>query len=141
MEPPKDVSKPESSLMPALGCSAGTPAKMKKVSGFRRAISDRDVYKNKHVWVYSGCQDHQTSADAYEDGRYQGAFTWALTAALAEHRFCLKHASVLQHVRAILAGRYSQIPALSTTDREFFDRYLLARRRPEIGGGSAGCGL
>lgn len=27
--------------------------------------------------IYSGCGEEQTSADAYIDGQYQGAFTWA----------------------------------------------------------------
>lgn len=33
---------------------------------------------DRQMWiVFSGCGEEQTSADAYINGQYQGAFTWA----------------------------------------------------------------
>lgn len=43
----------------------------------------RDGGQN-HV-LLSGCRDDQTSADAYIDGKYQGAMTWAFTSAIKEN--------------------------------------------------------
>ena len=40
-------------------------------------------WQDHQLWVFSGCQDDQTSADAHVEGIYQGAFTWALLKALS----------------------------------------------------------
>ena len=47
-----------------------------------RGILKSEKYKDHQLWVYSGCQDDETSADAHVEGIYQGAFTWALIKAL-----------------------------------------------------------
>lgn len=101
--------------------------KADKGSGFRCVLGERDAFKGKQVWVYSGCQDDQTSADAYEDGKYQGAFTWAMTSALSRHGYMLKYGEALKCVRELLRGKYEQRPALSTTTLENFDRRFLGK--------------
>lgn len=99
----------------------------KNASGFRRAVHGDHAYKDKLVWVYSGCQDNQTSADAYEDGTYQGAFSWAIQKCLREHRFSMRHGSLLHGIRNKLRGRYAQVPALSTTQQDYFSRFYMAQ--------------
>mmetsp|Transcript_146657 Transcript_146657/g.468464 ORF Transcript_146657/g.468464 Transcript_146657/m.468464 type:complete len:631 (+) Transcript_146657:61-1953(+) len=129
LEPPAHVATPSRpSAGRAFGC--GRRSAMKPASGFRRSVAGSDTYGNKLVWVYSGCQDNQTSADAYEDGQYQGAFTWACIAALKSSRFSSDHGALLNSIRDKLRKRYRQIPALSTTTREHFSRYYLGQKQP-----------
>jgi hypothetical protein len=50
------------------------PGKIRKSLKRRKKYLKSDIMK----WVvFSGCQEDQTSADAYIAGRYNGAFTWA----------------------------------------------------------------
>lgn len=65
------------------------------------------------VIMISGCQDEQTSADAYISGKYQGALTNSLLYVLGRHRH-LTYDELVRKVRAKLKGRYSQIPCLSS---------------------------
>jgi len=127
LAPPADVATPSSpSAGRAFGC--GRRSAMKPASGFRRSVAGSDTYGNKLVWVYSGCQDNQTSADAFEDGQYQGAFTWACIAALKNSRFSLDHWKLIDSIRSKLRRRYRQIPALSTTTKEYFHRYYMGQK-------------
>jgi hypothetical protein len=65
-----------------------------------------------NVLCLSGCQDWDTSADAYEAGEAQGAMTWAfLTAASATTTL----SDLLTAMRSILSSNYfSQVPQLSS---------------------------
>lgn len=52
-------------------------------SGAYRMVREPDYTKTDgDVFMLSGSQDVQTSADAYEDSQFQGAMTWALLKAL-----------------------------------------------------------
>lgn len=80
------------------------------------------------ITMFSGCQDHQTSADAWIDGEFRGAMTVGLEAVLAQvgglKNFIETHLStragreacermLQQHVNA----RFSQIPMMSHESR------------------------
>jgi hypothetical protein len=66
------------------------------------------------VILISGCKDLQTSADAYEDARFQGALSWAFFSCLQQNKSTpLKY--LMRDVRALLAMHgYTQIPQLSS---------------------------
>ena len=80
-----------------------------------RSIGDIHVVDQNHV-LLSGCRDNQTSADAFIDGRYQGALTASLCAALEEHpEYDWKH--IHSAVCASLkVGGYTQIPQLTGSE-------------------------
>ncbi|CAK9004075.1 unnamed protein product [Durusdinium trenchii] len=81
-----------------------------------------EKYKDHQLWVFSGCQDDQTSADAHVEGIYQGAFTWALLKALKEDSWKESYRNLLIQLKANLEmGRYRQVPALSTTHELYLD--------------------
>ena len=61
--------------------------------------------------LMSGCKDNQTSADAYIDGRYQGAFTWALTKTIREN-LDIEWKQAYEKTVELLSG-YTQEPQLS----------------------------
>ena len=59
----------------------------------------------------SGCQDFDTSADAFEDGQPQGAMTWAF---LASFHVGLTFTDLLHTMRAnLVQSGYSQVPQLT----------------------------
>merc|ERR1711933_473502 len=52
--------------------------------GIMSSKSSSATEQQKYLWVFSGCQDSQTSADVSIGGTRRGAFTWAFTKALAD---------------------------------------------------------
>ncbi|KAJ2999419.1 Ca(2+)-dependent cysteine protease [Globomyces sp. JEL0801] len=67
------------------------------------------------VFMYSGCMDNQTSADAHINGNSTGAMSWALLKVLHEKPGPLTLAELLKELRANLHGKYKQIPQLSVS--------------------------
>lgn len=67
----------------------------------------------KAVWMYSGCRDDQTSADAAIAGNHVGAMSWAFLECMKRYGTRQSYIQVLQNTRQILQGRYQQIPQLS----------------------------
>ncbi|TKA77890.1 hypothetical protein B0A55_03336 [Friedmanniomyces simplex] len=68
---------------------------------------------NKNVWMYSGCRDDQTSADASIAGSHVGAMSWAFLESMRQYGVQQSYMQVLQNTREILKGRYQQVPQLS----------------------------
>jgi len=65
-----------------------------------------------HV-LFAGCRDNQTSADAYINGSYNGAFTYYLAKHLRDTQSVITRAELLKRVRASLKfNGFSQIPQL-----------------------------
>ncbi|EMC99506.1 hypothetical protein BAUCODRAFT_29851 [Baudoinia panamericana UAMH 10762] len=80
------------------------------------ASDNQDAYASegaKNVWMYSGCRDDQTSADASIAGSHVGAMSWAFLESMREYGTGQSYIQVLQNTRQILKGRYQQIPQLS----------------------------
>ena len=86
----------------------------KRKLGVKPVRGNKDTGQN-HVLI-SGCKDNQTSADAYIDNKYQGAFTWALTTAIKENPSITFRAAHARAVRLLSDRRYAQIPQLSGND-------------------------
>ncbi len=77
--------------------------------GFVKGVKERGV---KHHILWAGCMATQTSADAYIDGRYHGAFTYYLNLHLRRNPRVSRR-ELLRKVRTSLRhGGYSQIPQL-----------------------------
>lgn len=66
------------------------------------------------VIMWSGCKDSQTSADAYEAGAATGAMSYAFIAALSKYSN-LTYNQLLNAIRDEMAGKYSQLPQLSSS--------------------------
>jgi len=65
--------------------------------------------------MFSGCLDHQTSADAKIQGKFSGAMTFSLKTALERCNFDTNYQQLLIDMHQVLTdGNYSQIPQLST---------------------------
>lgn len=77
--------------------------------GFVKGVKERG---GKHHILWAGCMANQTSADAYIDGRYHGAFTYYLNLHLRRNPRVSRR-ELLRKVRTSLRhGGYSQIPQL-----------------------------
>ena len=82
-----------------------------ELRGFTKCIKERGI---KHHILWAGCMANQTSADAYIDGRYHGAFTYYLNKHLRRNPR-VSRSELLGKVRASLRhGGFSQIPQLET---------------------------
>ena len=65
-----------------------------------------------HV-LFSGCRDNQTSADAYIDGTYNGAFTYFFCKHLRKTEGNISRAVLLKNLRASLSYEgFDQVPQL-----------------------------
>ena len=72
----------------------------------------KKLFKSRDIrWiVMSGCQEHQTSADAYIDGKYVGAFTYFAIKALKEGMTYREwHNEILRYLPG---GEFNQVPTL-----------------------------
>lgn len=74
--------------------------------------NDQTFIENQRHLLISGCRDNQTSADAYVDGRYQGAMTASLMTALAanDSPWLVTHPSMMKWLQD---NGYDQVPNLS----------------------------
>jgi len=69
---------------------------------------------NGHVFLFSGCQDNQTSADTYENNQYQGAFSFCLLKYLSTLNGNVAIGDILKAVNCLLTiNNYSQKSQLS----------------------------
>jgi hypothetical protein len=68
-----------------------------------------------NVIMISGCNDNQTSADAYLDKKYQGAMTWSFISAVSESSTKLSWKDLLIKMRDQLkTSDFTQLPQLSS---------------------------
>jgi len=92
-----------------------------KIRRFTKSVNERG---RKHHILWAGCMANQTSADAYINGRYHGAFTYYLNMHLRRNPR-MSRKELLKKVRASLRhGGYSQVPQLeieaTSRDRVIF---------------------
>ncbi|KAK2604081.1 hypothetical protein N8I77_007040 [Diaporthe amygdali] len=83
--------------------------------------------EGKDVWMFSGCRDDQTSADATISGAATGAMSWAFIGTMREDPD-LTYRQILQATRAKLVDNYEQIPQLSCGGHYDLDEPLRVNR-------------
>ncbi|KAK7723483.1 hypothetical protein SLS63_008896 [Diaporthe eres] len=79
--------------------------------------------EGKDVWMFSGCRDDQTSADATISGSATGAMSWAFIGTMREDPN-LTYRDILLATRGKLMDNYEQIPQLSCGGRYDLDEPL-----------------
>lgn len=85
------------------------PTAKKAAKSASKAV-DLNPATNQILWA--GCKANQTSADAYFNGRYNGAFTYWFVSTVKSTQNKLSRKDVLAKVRAAMAGKFSQIPQM-----------------------------
>lgn len=74
-------------------------------------VAVKDVAGQHHI-LWTGCKSNETSADAYFNGRYSGAFTYHFVKVMRDSRNQLSRTAVVAKVRALLKGKFAQNPQL-----------------------------
>lgn len=90
---------------------APVPGKKGSKASAKAAAAAKAVAGEHHI-LWTGCKSNQTSADAYFDGRYNGAFTREYIKAVRAGQNKLARKDVVKQVRAALKGKFSQSPQL-----------------------------
>jgi hypothetical protein len=89
-------------------------------TNWTKTKSNSVTINNPNIFMFSGCKDDQTSADAYfkMDKSAAGAFTNALITGLRYYRHNVSIGNLYQYVCVYLkSGGFTQIPILSTTSQ------------------------
>jgi len=93
-----------------------------------RAIKSQflvDTVKQGDAILLAGCQDNQTSADAWINNRYQGAMTYALAFILSKHNYNITYKQLITEVNAYMDKfKFLQNPQLECR-KEFFNHKFL----------------
>lgn len=91
--------------------------------GFKTKALQRNV--DATGLLISGCQSHQTSADAYIDGDYIGACTYYLNKTLKDHDYVINYKNLVDIMNNDLANAgYSQRPELNGSAKLFNNGFL-----------------
>ena len=91
----------------------------------KNRMGKKDIGTQRHV-LFSGCKDNQTSEDAYIEGKYQGAFTWALTKVIRENLDIEWQQASIEVVN-LLKADYTQEPQLSGDAYAIFRKVFAGR--------------
>jgi hypothetical protein len=95
----------------------------------RRLFQKKNKPSNQVLW--SGCMAHQTSADAFIKGSYNGAFTFYFCDHLRKSGARLSRRQLLNRVRNSLRhNQYTQIPQLDTAANIKKIRALSVKEKP-----------
>lgn len=90
-----------------------------------RSVTNRDV--NKTGLLITGCQAHQTSADAYIGGKYMGACTYMINDVLKSHAYNVDYKTLVEDLnQRMVEYGFTQRPELngsvSLFGYDFLDR-------------------
>ena len=78
---------------------------------------------NADVIMFSGCKDDQTSADTQMQGEAIGAMSYALVHTLKKkNKKRLTYTALLQQMRHVLEGKYTQVPQMSAGRKLILDQ-------------------
>jgi metacaspase-1 len=73
--------------------------------------SSREVAGQHHI-LWTGCKSNETSADAFFNGRYNGAFTYYYVKVMRDTANKLSRKDVIAKMRALMKGQFAQNPQL-----------------------------
>jgi hypothetical protein len=101
-------------------CFSGTVLDLKyqyldSLANDASTVNNNDAETKGNVIMISGCNDAQTSADAYIDKKYQGAMTWAFISVITTLTTAPSWRDLLVKMRAKLkTSQFTQLPQLSS---------------------------
>jgi hypothetical protein len=74
-------------------------------------VASKEVAGEHHI-LWTGCKANETSADAFFNGRYNGAFTYNFVKVMRETKNKLSRKEVVAKMRALMKGEFAQNPQL-----------------------------
>ena len=85
-----------------------------------------DVTEQGDAILLAGCQENQTSADAWIDNRYQGAMTYALNAILLKNNYNVTYQQLIKEVNEYMTRfKFTQVPQLECSKMYFDKKFLM----------------
>ena len=76
------------------------------------ASASKDAVAGAHHILWTGCNANETSADAYFNGRYNGAFTYYFVKVMRDTKNQLSRKDTVAKIRALMKGDFAQNPQL-----------------------------
>ena len=76
------------------------------------AEASKAAVAGAHHVLWTGCKANQTSADAYFNGRYNGAFTYYFVKVMRDTQNKLSRKEVIAKMRALMKSGFAQTPQL-----------------------------
>jgi hypothetical protein len=114
-------------------CHSGTALDLPYLYRLDSGVKEqRQPEKLANIFKLSGCRDNQTSADAYIQGKYQGALTFSFLKCMddLDYNFTPKH--LVQRCKHYLSSNnYPQIPTLSFSNPEYLDKIIMGDGKQE----------
>jgi metacaspase-1 len=78
-------------------------------------LREPDLSNNK-ILMISGCNDKQTSADAFINGKYGGAMTYAFLTCIQNNNYDITYRDLITNMRKLLKDNgYTQLPQLASS--------------------------
>lgn len=97
----------------------------KLVTDFKVEVHEYEPIKGV-INVFSGCEDSETSADAWIDRKSQGAMTYSFLLALRQNEYDLTYEILMNNLFNIIKkGRYAQNPTLSSNKSIVFENKVI----------------
>lgn len=108
-------------------CHSGTSLDLPYVYRIDNGLQKHRNEENlANILKISGCRDTQTSADAYINGKYQGALTFSFLKTMDELDYSFTSKQLVSRVKKYLNDNgYPQIPTLSLSDESLLDELLM----------------
>ena len=102
-----------------------------KLKEDKNTTGANDTAKAKHI-LLAGCNDDQTSADAYINNDYNGAFTYNLCKIIRDMRGEITYLDLIKKIQNSLAfNSFSQVPQLNGNERLKITKFLSVLIRNE----------
>lgn len=76
------------------------------------ASASKEAVAGAHHMLWTGCKANETSADAYFNGRYNGAFTYYYLKVMRDTKNKLSRKDVIAKMRTLMNGNFAQNPQL-----------------------------
>ena len=78
----------------------------------RAASASKEAVAGAHHMLWTGCKANETSADAYFNGRYNGAFTYYFVKVMRDTKNKLSRKDVIAKMRTLMKSKFAQNPQL-----------------------------
>ena len=126
IEPPADIA------LRAYGRSLGIRRLGTKIKEDKNVTGTTDAAPAKHI-LLAGCNDDQTSADAFINNDYNGAFTYNLCKMIRDMRGEITYQELIKKIQNSLAfNSFSQVPQLNGNKALKSTRFLSVPTKSEL---------
>ena len=113
-------------------CHSGTALDLPYLYRIDTGVTQQREPENiANIVKLSGCRDSQTSADAYIQGKYQGALTFAFLKCMEDLQYNFTPKHLVQRCKHYLnSNSYPQIPTMTFSQPDFLNEQIMGEGVP-----------